>query len=362
LGLLNSISEEIIHCPSCQGEIEVSAITAGSQIICPYCNHQFASFKFFGHYRLQRLLGEGGMGSVYEALDTKLNRLVAIKVLKAGLSHDKKFSATFLREVEITASLSHPNIVQVFSFGEHNNQYYLVMELIGHYTLDHEINKRKRMTEAEVIDIGIGVASGLQFALEKGNLIHRDIKPGNILLSNSRVPKVVDFGLALTPETAEESTGEVWGTPYYVSPERLEGVTEDFRSDMYSLGMTLYHTLAGRPAFEATTAELVAMMHITDQPLPLQTYVPSISEQASYAIMRAMARDPEKRFQSYHEFISQLEDAKRRLASPVAAPSRTVIAQPEADNKQMLMVIGIGVAIVVIGVVGFIAYRMFNAI
>lgn len=302
------------------------------------------------------------MGSVYEALDTKLNRLVAIKVLKAGLSQDKKFSETFLREVEITASLSHPNIVQVFSFGEHNNQYYLVMELIGHNTLDNEISKRKRLTEAEVIDIGIGVASGLQFALEKGNLIHRDIKPGNILFSANRVPKVVDFGLALTPETAEESTGEVWGTPYYVSPERLEGIPEDFRSDMYSLGMTLYHTLAGRPAFEASTAELVAMMHITDQPLPLQTYVPTISEQASYAIMRAMARKADQRFQSYGEFISQLEDAKRRLATPSATPPRTVVAQPEADNKQMMILIGIGIGIVVLGVLAVIGYKMMNAI
>jgi serine/threonine protein kinase len=359
---LNPVAEDLIRCPACQGEIEVSSIAPGTEILCPHCNHQFAVVKHFDVYRLDRLLGEGGMGSVYQALDTRLNRTVAIKVLKAGLSSDTKFITNFLREVEITAQLNHPNIVQVFAFGEHNGQYYLVMEFIGDHTLDAEIQRRKRLPENDVISIAIGVASGLRFALEKGGLIHRDIKPGNILIGSGGIPKIVDFGLALTPETAEESSGEIWGTPYYVSPERLEGQPEDFRSDMYSLGMTLYHALVGRPAFEASTAELVAMMHVTETPMPLQTYVPSIQEPTSYAIMKSMARDPNQRFSSYTEFIGQLEDARRRLAQTAALPaqSRVRVAQPAPDSKQTLLIAGIVGAVVLLGVAGFVGWRMMS--
>jgi serine/threonine protein kinase len=357
--------EEVIRCPACNGEIEVSTIPPGAAIFCPYCQHQFNAYRIFGNYRLDKLLGEGGMGSVYEAVDINLNRPVAIKVLKATLSEDKKFAATFVREVEITAALSHPNIVQVFSFGEHNGQYYLVMELIGHYTLDNEITKRRRLSELEVVDIGIGVASGLEFALQRGGLIHRDIKPGNILFGKDRTPKVVDFGLALTPETAEESSGEIWGTPYYVSPERLEAIPEDFRSDMYSLGMTLYHSLAGRPAFEAQTAEMVASMHLTEHPLPIQTYAPNISEATSFAIMQCIARTADRRWQSYREFIEQLEDAKRRLlqapATAKAIPKIQVVEE-EDDSKRMIFVIAGGVILVVLGVAGFIMAKMFNTL
>ncbi|GAB4241456.1 MAG: hypothetical protein OHK005_04470 [Candidatus Methylacidiphilales bacterium] len=361
---MKATAEEIIQCPVCGGEIEVSAIAPGTEILCPYCNHQFVVTKMFGDYHLEKLLGEGGMGSVYKALDTKLNRPVAIKVLKAGLSTDTKFITNFLREVEITAGLNHPNIVQVYAFGEHNGQYYLVMEYIGQHTLDAEIQMRKRLPEDQVISIAIGVASGLQFALEKGGLIHRDIKPGNILLASGGTPKIVDFGLALTPETAEESSGEIWGTPYYVSPERLEGEKEDFRSDMYSLGMTLYHALVGRPAFEANTAELVAMMHVTEKPMPLQTYVPTIQEPTSYAIMKSMARDRDSRFQSYAEFIAQLEDAQRRLAQTQALPvqTRVKVAEPKVNNTQTLLIIGLVIAVVILVVAGIIGYRMMGSL
>jgi serine/threonine protein kinase len=321
-----------------------------------------SSAFIFGNYRLDQVLGEGGMGTVYEAYDLSLDRTVAIKVLKRELSEDQKFIATFLREVEITSSLSHPNIVQVYTFGEVEGQYYLVMEHIGHVTLDDELARRKRLTEAEVIDIGIGVASGLQFAFEQGGLIHRDIKPGNVLFGADRIPKVVDFGLALTPETADHFAGEIWGTPYYVSPERLEGIPEDFRSDMYSLGTSLYHLLVGRPPFDATTAEIVATKHLTEQPLPIKTFAPYVSDQTSYAILRAMARHPDQRFQSYQEFIGQLEDSKRRLHSQAqqaahspASQTVNVTAQVETAEEEKLMKTlliagGAVIGLVVIGV------------
>lgn len=301
------------------------------------------------------------MGVVYLAQDLNLGRIVAVKVLKRELSQDAKFITNFLKEVEITASLTHPNIVQVFTFGEHEGQYYLVMEYIGERTFDDEIQENNKLHESRVIDIGIGVANGLNFALQSGGLIHRDIKPGNILIGPNGVPKVVDFGLAITPETAEAAAGgEIWGTPYYVSPERLEGKVEDFRSDLYSLGVSLYQALAGRPPFEASTAELVAAKHLNETPLPLKTYVPTITDQTAYAISRAMARHPESRFASYNEFIEQLEDAKRRLVSNTATVSTGTVNVVESnfEKTQILWIAGLatGVVMLVLGTLLILQY------
>lgn len=316
------------------------------------------------HYVLQSQLGEGGMGTVYKAWDSNLNRHVAIKLLRKELTEDEKFVQTFIREVEITAVLTHPNIVQVYSFGQIEGRYYLVMELIESPTLDDIIlNQPRSLTELQIIEIGIGVASGLDFALQRGGLIHRDIKPGNMLFGTGQAVKVVDFGLALTPETAD-STGEIWGTPYYISPERLEGIPEDFRSDMYSLGVSLYHAAAGRPPFDADTAEIVASKHLIERPLPLQTFAPYLSENTAYAIMRAMARQPADRFASYAEFIGQLEDSKRRILNENSAPasqSYEIVAQSEADKNIIWIVVGV-VVLVVLAVGGFFAWKFLHAV
>ncbi|MDX6766727.1 MAG: serine/threonine-protein kinase [Candidatus Methylacidiphilales bacterium] len=350
---MNESAPNILVCPGCGQLVDVGDLAVGSEIECPTCGQHAPVTRTFHHYRLDNTLGEGGMGVVYLAQDLNLNRVVAIKVLKRELSEDRKFIANFLREVEITASLTHPNIVQVFAFGEHEGQYYLVMEYIGKHTFDDEIMDEQQMHEEKVIDIAIGVASGLNFALQRGGLIHRDIKPGNILIGANGVPKVVDFGLALTPETAEAAAGaEIWGTPYYVSPERLEGKVEDFRSDMYSLGVSLYHALAGRPPFDAKTAELVAAKHLSDTPLPLKTYAPSVSDQTTYAITRAMARQPDDRFQSYNELIEQMEDAKRRLVQQADTPAgASVSVEAEIEQSKMLWIGGliIGIILTVVG-------------
>jgi serine/threonine protein kinase len=346
---VNAASSHTLSCPKCGQLIDVSDLAVGSEIECPACAHHFPVTRQFHHYQLERTLGEGGMGVVYLAQDLNLGRVVAIKVLKRELSEDTKFITNFLKEVEITASLTHPNIVQVFAFGEHEGQYYLVMEYIGARTFDDAIMESQKIDEAQAIDIGIGVANGLNFALQRGNLIHRDIKPGNILIGANGVPKVVDFGLAITPETAEAAaSGEIWGTPYYVSPERLEGKVEDFRSDMYSLGVSLYHAIAGRPPFDASTAELVAAKHLNETPLPLKTYAPNIIDQTAYAIRRAMARHPEDRFASYNEFIEQLEDAKRRLVtSPGATATGPInVVQSDVGKSKMLWIGGLAVGVI----------------
>ena len=220
----NPVSDKIVTttCAKCGNLIDVTGLEAGDGITCPYCANEFPITRQFGNFLLERQVGSGGMGAVYLGRDMTLNRVVAVKVLKPDLVSDQKFLATFLREAEITASLNHPNIVQVYAFGQHEGVYYMVVEYISGGSLDDKIAERGQITELEGIEIGIAVARRLECALQQGGLIHRDIKPGNILFNANNTPKVVDFGLSLSYETTDHFDGEIWGTPYYVAPEKLE--------------------------------------------------------------------------------------------------------------------------------------------
>ena len=266
----------------------------------------------FGNYQLERELGQGGMGTVYLAKDSGLNRYVALKILRSDLGDDPSFSRKFLEEVEVTASLAHPNIIRVFTLGEQEGRLYLVMEHLDEPSLENRMDKQTKVSEREVLEIGIGIASALQFAHEETGLIHRDIKPGNILFGRGNIPKLADFGLAAGARSALGQQDEIWGTPYYVSPERLLREPEDIRSDIYSLGATLYHAMAGRPPFEAETAEEVAKRHISDRPPPLRSLCPNAQEQTVFTIDKCLAKKSPARWESYLALISQLADSLRR--------------------------------------------------
>ena len=267
----------------------------------------------FGNYQLERELGQGGMGTVYLAKDSGLNRYVALKILRSDLGDDPSFSRKFLEEVEVTASLAHPNIIRVFTLGEQEGRLYLVMEHLDEPSLENRMDKQTKVSEREVLEIGIGIASALQFAHEETGLIHRDIKPGNILFGRGNIPKLADFGLAAGARSALGQQDEIWGTPYYVSPERLLREPEDIRSDIYSLGATLYHAIAGRPPFEAETAEEVAKRHISDRPPPLRSFCSDAQEQTVITLDRCLAKKTDNRWETYTELIKQLADARRRM-------------------------------------------------
>ena len=268
---------------------------------------------FFGNYKLERELGQGGMGKVYLARDTGLNRNVALKILRADLSDDPAFARKFLDEVEVTASLAHPNIIRVYTLGEQNGRLYLVMEHLDQPSLEQRMDQVGKLPEQDVLEIGIGIASALQFAHEETGMIHRDIKPGNILFGRGNIPKLADFGLAAGARSALGQQDEIWGTPYYVSPERLNREVEDIRSDIYSLGATLYHALAGRAPFEAETAEEVAKRHLFDRPPPLRTLSPEANEQTVFTVDKCLQKKTGDRWQDYEDLILQLQDSRRRI-------------------------------------------------
>jgi serine/threonine protein kinase len=340
-----------IACTACRNVIDVTGLEPGDSITCPYCRNEFPITRQFGNFLLERQLGAGGMGTVYLGRDMTLDRVCAVKVLKPELVSDHKFLATFLREAEITASLNHPNVVQVYAFGEHEMIYFLVVEYIQGGSLDDRIMKLGNITELEGIEIGIAVARGLECALQRG-LIHRDIKPGNILFNANNTPNVVDFGLSLSFETTDHFDGEIWGTPYYVAPEKLERQPEDFRSDLYSLGATLFHAISGRPPYEGEDPNAVAMKHLSGNVVSLKAFVPDVSDQTAFAVSKAMARYPEDRYESYGEFIAQLEDAKRRITDPNFKETRkkdvAVITSGHSAKYGVWLILGVVAVIVVL--------------
>jgi serine/threonine protein kinase len=346
-------------CEKCGNLIDVTGLEPGDGITCPYCSHQFPITRQFGNFMLERQIGVGGMGAVYLGRDLTLNRTVAVKVLKPELVSDEKFLNTFLREAEITASLNHPNIVQVYAFGQQEGVYYMVVELISGGSLDDRIAERGQVTELEGIEIGIAVARGLECALQRGNLIHRDIKPGNILFNQNNTPKVVDFGLSLSYDTTDHFDGEIWGTPYYVAPEKLEREAETFKSDLYSLGATLFHAMSGRPPYEGEDPNAVAMMHLSGNVVSLKAFVPDISDQTAYAVAKAMARYPEDRYQTYAEFIGQLEDAKRRITDPHYRETRkqAVAILEEPGGGKYKLWLSIGMVVIVIALIGLLIWQ-----
>ena len=378
----NPVAEKTVTavCSSCRNTIDVTGFEPGVGITCPYCSHEFLLTRQFGNFLLERQLGSGGMGAVYLAKDITLNRVVAVKVLKRELVTDKKFLATFLREAQITASLNHPNIGHVYTFGEHEGVHYLVIEYVSGGSLDDKITQRGRITELEGIEVGLAVARVLEAALQRG-LIHRDIKPGNILFSNN-TPKVVDFGLSLSFETMGQFDGEIWGTPYYVPPEKLDHQPEDFRSDMYSLAATLYHAISGHPPYEGEDPNAVAIKHLSGKVAPLKSVAPDVSDKTNYIVGKAMARYPEDRFESYASLIEHLEDAKKALTDPnyqtqhlrngpnnyqtqqlrapnlQTQPFRNVgVSQPErkSNNYNQWIIIGLVAAVVLL--VGFFVWN-----
>jgi serine/threonine protein kinase len=279
---------------------------------CSKCGFPIMMPMRLREFELRAFIASGGMAHVYRAVDTYLDREVAVKMMKPEFASDPASVEAFCREAKVCAGLNHTNIIQIYSFGEVDRQKYLVMELADQGTLDSRIELYQRLPEADVFDIGGKIAYGLDMALRHG-FLHRDIKPGNILFNADNEPKLSDFGLARKAEAEHNPEDGAWGTPYYVAPEKIKREPETFLSDMYSLGGTLYHALTGHVPFEAPTVEQLVVAHVNLPLTPPNQVIPEISQAGSDVLVRAMAKNPADRFQSYFEFRLAMESVRAEL-------------------------------------------------
>ena len=262
-------------------------------------------------YEIQSKIGAGGMSDVYKANDRKLNRKVSIKILKRDFADDQNFVTKFRNEARAAASLNHPNIVNVYDVGEGDGIYYIVMEHIDGITLKKYIEYKKKLNIRESIEIAMQVARGLEAAHSK-KIIHRDIKPQNIMISRDGKVKVTDFGIARAA-SAQTISSNAMGSVHYISPEQAKGGYCDERSDIYSLGITLYEMLTGKVPFEGESTVAVALQHIQGEMIPPRKVDPMIPVSLEKIILKCTQKKPDRRYSNVTELI---EDLKKCLTMP----------------------------------------------
>jgi serine/threonine protein kinase len=301
---------KMVTCPGCDAKVFIPGdLPPLSTEPCKRCGHPIMMPMQMRQFELRSKIASGGQGKVYRAWDKVLERLVAVKIMRKELENDPVALEAFIREARACASLNHTNIIHIYTFDEYEGQRYLVMELADRGSLDTRIDKQQRLPELDVLDIGIKIASALDLAL-KHNLLHRDIKPGNILFNADNEPKLVDFGLARSVEEEPESTTVTEGTPYYVAPEKIKRERETFLSDMYSLGCTLYHALTGHVPFEAPSVEELVAAHVHTALTAPNLVLPEISQPTNDALVKVLSKNPADRYLSYDEFRLNLELAR----------------------------------------------------
>ncbi|MEW6358680.1 MAG: protein kinase [Planctomycetota bacterium] len=354
---------KMVRCPQCTTEIFVPGDTA------PTVVDQLRPKTRLGHIEIISLIGKGGMGEVYKARNLKLNKIVAVKLLSGALAgRDSVFIERFLREAQAGARLEHPNVVAVYFVGAADDQYFIEMQYIDGATLADIIKKGGALDVMEATRIILDAARGIAAAHDCG-LIHRDIKPANIMIDLNGNVKVADFGLAKGGErTTVTASGQIMGTPHYMSPEQCEGQEADARSDIYALGATYYHAVTGEFPYAADTL-LGLMRQHTASPVPNPSARnPNVPPDVAAVIQKAMAKSPEDRYQSCHQMILDLEKILKRaqtapefrpvrppkqILKPIPTPGgtkRPVPVEKTSSYAWLLDALVVGGAIAVIGV------------
>jgi eukaryotic-like serine/threonine-protein kinase len=271
---------------------------------------------FDGRYRIERKLGAGGMADVYLAEDQELGRGVAIKILNGRHANDGQFIERFRREAKNAAALNHPNIVSIYDRGEAEDTYYIAMEFLDGRTLKELIVGHGQAPVRVAVEYARQILSALRFAHRHG-IVHRDIKPHNVLVDREGRVKVTDFGIARAGTSQMTETGSIVGTAQYLSPEQARGGEVDQRSDLYSLGVVLYELLTGKTPFEGDTPVEIAMKHLSNTPQAPSELRPDIPPELDMVVLRALAKDPDERYQSADEMEGDLDRVAR--GAPVAA-------------------------------------------
>ena len=328
---MSTIDDKTAICDSCELVLDVSPLEPFTMVECPSCHHKMRVKNQFGPYTLTRRHAIGGMSLVFVAEDPTLGREVIVKILNKEYSSNETRIKAFEEEARITASFNHPNVVRVFTTGRAFERFFIAMELMPGGHLEHHIRERKRIPELETLDLAIDVAEGLKAAKRSG-LIHRDVKPGNILLDSKGRATLVDFGLALVTKNGIARASEIWATPYYVPPETIEGGEEDFRSDIYAFGATFYHALSGVPPCNEASMDTKRLREAKQQIRPLAQLVPELSVGTCETIDRCMAFRPEDRFRSYRDLISALKNAQTEARQQKNAPVHRPTTQTPSNK------------------------------
>ncbi len=313
-----------------------------------------------GHFNLLEEIAHGGMGTVYRAFDPTLNREVAIKVLREELAHDPKFLNDFLQEARSAAAISHPHIVQIYFVGEEKAQYYIVMELLQGRTIREIIEKDGPIPEERALELAIDVVEGLRAAY-KNKMIHGDIKPANIFITEDTGAKVLDFGLSKLANVEVAPTDGIWGSPYYISPERVGQKAEDFRSDVYSLGATLFQMLTGHPPFEADTPEELAGKRLNEKPPLLRDLNPELTRKTEEVVNKMLNKSILLRYRDYDALLEDLKDAKteataKRLGVDLHPELQPPPPEPESAPVKSPLPLVITAVVVVLVIVGILAF------
>jgi eukaryotic-like serine/threonine-protein kinase len=314
-----------------------------------------------GRYRLVRRIATGGMGEVWQADDTVLGRRVAVKVLVEELAADERATRRFVREARATARLAHPNVARVFDFGRDGGVPFLVMELLEGETLATRVASGP-LPPAEAARIAAAVADALDAAHQRG-IVHRDVKPSNVMLTRDGEVKVLDFGIAAAADETYSTTGSgLYATVGYVSPERVAGEPATPASDVYSLGAVLYELLCGRPPFSGPSPALVARAHLRDQPVPVRQLAPWVPARLAEACEAALAKEPARRPASAASLAMRLraaEAAAGTVAGPEAAGPATTVKVGEGGpvwrrhRRRVTVLLGV----VLVGLLALVAAR-----
>jgi serine/threonine-protein kinase len=312
-------------------------------------------------YEVEELVGTGGMSSVFRAHDRLLDRKVALKVLHQQYSEDEEYIERFRREARAVAALSHPNIVTVIDRGEHAGRQFIVFEYIDGENLKALIQRRGPAPVTTAVELAMQIARGLSFAHQQG-LVHRDVKPQNILLNGDGQAKVTDFGIArsLDVQHGMTQTGTVLGTSDYIAPEQAQGQRVDEHTDVYSLGVVLYEMLTNEVPFPGENFVAVAMRHINEEPPSIRDRRPDVSPRLEAAVQRAMAKRPEDRFQTMADFCRELEaDLAEAQGATVVAPTlpRRARGPRRQGANPWPIVLALVTLIAIGGVIAYIATR-----